>query len=100
MLIMYFITSIICAVDLKGINVNEKAIDETIGVVKMIFTPLNAMIALASIGNTFGKVKDKVLDTDKAGKRLIIILIAFIVILVFETNYIRHFINGTLSLLK
>lgn len=97
---MYFITSIICTVDLKGIDVNEKAIDETTGVVKMIFTPLNAMIALASIGNTFGKVKDKVLDTDKAGKRMIAILVAFIIILVFETNYIGHFIRGTLSPLK
>lgn len=37
-------------IDTKGIQVqNEKAIDETVGVIKMIFTPINAMIALSSI---------------------------------------------------
>lgn len=95
---MYAITSIICAIDVSGIDVpNEQALDDTISVIKMIFTPINAMIALASIGNTIGKVKDQEITTDKAGKRLIIILIAIVIIFIFETNYIKNFITGVLG---
>ncbi len=95
---MYIITSIICAIDTSGINVEStEALDETVRVIKWIFTPINAMIALAPLGNTFGKLKDEELDKEKAGKRLIIMLIALIIICVFETNYISNFINGVLG---
>jgi len=98
MIIMYGITSIICAVDTSGIEVkNEQALKDTISVVKWIFTPINALIALTSIGNTLGKAKDQEITTDKAGKRLMIILIALIVIFVFESSYIKSFINGVLG---
>lgn len=95
---MYGITSIICMMSTKGVQVqNREAIDETIGVIKMIFTPINSMLGLASLGNVFGKAKDQIIDTDKAGKRLIIIIIAFIIVLVFEKGYISDFIHGVLG---
>lgn len=98
MIIMYVITSIICSIDMSGIQVeNEQAIKDTLMVIKIIFTPINAMVILSSLGNTMGKVKDKELTLEKASKRLIIILIAIIIILVFETNYIRNFITGVLG---
>ena len=98
MIIMYGITSLICAIDTSGIQVeNEQALNDTIGVIKMIFTPINAMVVLSSLGNTFGKAKDQYITTDKAGKRLVIILIAFIVIVIFEINYIKDFITGVLG---
>lgn len=98
MIIMYGITSIICSIDMNGIQVeNEQAIKDTLMVIKIIFTPINAMVILSSLGNTMGKLKDKEITSEKASKRLIIILIAIIVILVFETNYIRNFITGVLG---
>ena len=98
MIIMYGVTSLICAIDTSGVQVeNEQALNDTVSVIKMIFTPLNAMIILSIIGNTFGKAKDQYITTEKAGKRLLIILIATIVILVFETNYIKDFITGVLG---
>lgn len=101
MLVMYFITSIICAIDSKGITVNSNGlVEDAMGLMKMIFTPINAMILVSSLGNTFGKVKDKVIDTDRAGKRLIIILIAFVIVLIFETSYIGRFIEGIVSAIK
>lgn len=95
---MYAITSIICAIDVNGIDVpNEDALNDTLSVIKMIFTPINAMITLASIGNVVGKVKDQEITTEKAGKRLIIIVIAIVIIFIFETNYIKNFITGVLG---
>lgn len=96
---MYILTSIICMVKSRGVTVqNADAMKEILNVLKMIFTPINAIIILAPLGNLFGKVKDKVIDTEKAKKRLIILLIAFIVILIFETNYIGDFITNLLRL--
>ena len=99
MLIMYAITSIICSIQSSGIEVkNDEALKQTVNVIKLIFTPTNALMLLAVLGNTFGKLKDKVIEEEKAKKRLIIILIAFIVILFFESNYIRNFITGVLQI--
>ncbi len=98
MILMYFVTSVLCYINLKGVEIkNEQALHDILSVVKMIFTPLNAMVMLSLIGNTLGKAKDQVIDTDKAGKRLLILAIVFIIILIFETNYIGHFIKGLLA---
>lgn len=93
-LVIYFLTSIICNIETKGIIVeNEQAINDVKSVIKAIFTPINSIIILSTLGNTFGKVKDGVIDTDKAGKRIIIMLVIFLLILIFEANYIGNFIQ-------
>ncbi len=95
---MYFITSIICAIDTGGIQVkSEQALKDTVNVIKWIFTPVNALIALSTIGNTLGKAKDQVITADTAGKRLIIIGVVLIILFIFETNYIKNFITGVLG---
>lgn len=98
MALMYGITSIMCTTKIEGIQVkNGQALEDTVSVMKWIFTPINALVALCSIGNTLGKAKDKEITPDKAGKRLMIIAIALIIIFVFESNYIKNFINGVLK---
>ncbi len=59
--IMYFITSLICSMNAKGINVKEEALNDVQSVIKLIFTPINSLIVLSYLGNTFGKVKDNVI---------------------------------------
>lgn len=98
MALMYGITSLMCTTNLNGIQVkNGQAVEDTVSVMKWIFTPINALIALCSIGNTLGKAKDQEITTDKAGKRLVIIGIALIIIFIFESNYIRNFITELLG---
>ena len=54
---MYFITSVICNIDISGITVkSEYALNDVLMVVKLIFTPINAIILLAPLGNIFGKL--------------------------------------------
>lgn len=82
----------------KGLQVsNEAALKDTLSVMKFIFTPINSMIILSFLGNIFGKVKDQVIDSSKAGKNILILAVAFIIILVFETSYIGSFITGLLG---
>ena len=95
---MYLITAGICTMDTKGIEIkNEQALNDTILVMKLIFTPINSMIVLSLLGNTFGKIKDNILSTEKAGKRIVIIFVVFILILIFEANYIGGFIHSLLG---
>ena len=97
-LAVYLLTSFICNMKAKGVSVqNEEAVNDVLSVVKAIFTPINSIIILSTLGNTFGKVKDKVIDTDKAGKRLVIIAVVFLLIIIFEANYIGNFIENLLG---
>ena len=50
MVFMYLLTTIICSIKSKGIHIDkEHAIDETLKVAKMLFTPVNGIIILASL---------------------------------------------------
>lgn len=94
---VYIVTAIICALSVSGMNVkSEAALEDTLSVMKMIFTPINAMIVLATLGNVFGKLKDKAIETDRAGKIILIMLVVLIVVLVIESNYVGGFVHDLL----
>lgn len=96
--IMYVITSIICSIKTSGLVIeSEGALKETINVIKIIFVPINAMIGMSIIGNILGKLKEKTIDMGKAKKRLIIGIILFIIIILFEASYIGSFITYLLG---
>lgn len=98
MAIMFGITSIICVLKSSGIKTNNTAaINDTLGVIKMIFTPINALIFLAPLGNIIGKAKDNVITTNIAGKGILVLLVIFAIIIIFETSYIGSFISNLLG---
>lgn len=58
--LVYFITAWICSTGTKGIHIkSEEALNDTVTVMKLIFTPVNALIILSTLGNVFGKMKDQ-----------------------------------------
>lgn len=64
--IMYLISIAISGLNTADITVtNQSAIHDVKIVIetiaKFIFTPINAMLVLSVLGNTFGKVKDRVI---------------------------------------
>ena len=94
---VYIVTSIIFTLTVNGMNVkSEAALEDTLSVMKMMFTPINSMIVLATLGNVFGKLKDKAMETDKAGKVILIMMIILIVVLVVESNYVGGFVHSLL----
>ncbi len=95
---MYFLTSMMCGMAESGIEVkSEAALEDVELVLKLLFTPINSMVLLASMGNTFGKLKDKMIEQDKAVKRTIIVLVVFIVLLIIESNYMGGFVQNLLG---
>lgn len=96
-IVVYVVTAIVCSLSVSGMQVkSEPALKDTLSVMKMIFTPINAMIVLATLGNVFGKLKDKAIEIDKAGKRIVIMLVVFIIVLVVESNYVGGFVHSLL----
>jgi len=60
--IIYVVTAMICGMDAKGVDTrSEEALNDTVTVMELIFTPVNALIILSLLGNTFGKIKDQVI---------------------------------------
>lgn len=97
-IIMYIVTSIVGSIATSGINVkSDLALKDILVSMQLLFTPINSMIVFATLGNIFGKLKDKAIDTDKAGKRIIIMIAVFIVLLIIEASYIGGFTTDMLG---
>ena len=95
---MYGIVCILCALKSDLIRTdNENAIKDTLNIIKMFITPINAIIILTPIGNIVGKVYDEVITTKVATRRIAIFLVIFILALLFEASYIGSFINNLLG---
>lgn len=91
---------VICGMNEGAITItNQAAINDIETVIKLIFTPINAMLVLSVLGNTFGKVKDQAIGMDKAGKRIMILIVVFVVLLVIEASYIGGFMKYLSGLL-
>lgn len=57
-IVMYIVTSIVCGIAVGGIVVkSEKALEDTMLIMKLIYTPINAMIVLGTLGNILRKIK-------------------------------------------
>lgn len=96
-IVMYIVTSIASNIATSGINVkSELALKDALLAMKLLFTPINSMIVFATLGNIFGKLKDNVIGMDKAGTRVIIMLVIFIIMLVIEASYIGGFVKDIL----
>ena len=72
----------------------KKIIENTI---KHIFIPINLLIYSTPIGVLINKLKDNIIKKEKFNKSIIIITLIFVIVLIFETNYISSFYRGVLN---
>ena len=97
-LIIAIITNIICAIGFNGIQIQNKEKQNIIeNTIKHIFIPINLLIYSTPIGVFINKLKDNIIKKEKFNKSIIIITIIFLLVLVFETNYISNFYRGVLN---
>lgn len=96
-IVMYIVTAIVGNIATSGINVkSELALKDALLAMKLLFTPINSMIVFGSLGNIFGKLKENTIGTDKAGTRVIIMLVALVIMLVIEASIIGGFVKDIL----
>lgn len=97
-LIIAIITNIICAISFNGIEINNKEKQRIIeNTIKHIFIPINLLIYSTPIGVLINKLKDNIIKKEKFNKSIIIITLIFVIVLIFETNYISSFYRGVLN---
>ncbi|MBR3003209.1 MAG: hypothetical protein IKF38_06645 [Clostridia bacterium] len=89
-IILGIVTFIVFNISQNGISYKSQEQMEVVrNVLVILFTFVNGLIVMPPISKVFGKIFDKQIDKDKAQKRLIVILIIFIVILFFECSYMK-----------
>mgnify|MGYP007014490462 CR=1 FL=1 len=55
-----------------------------------IFTGVNAIIVMPQIAKIIDKINENQIEKNKLQKRIILLAIAFVICLIFETNYIKQ----------
>ena len=73
----------------------EKYVSNTL---VMVFTGLNSLILLPFIANLFDKIHEEEIDKKQLKKRLIIILIIFVVCIFIEKGYLKDTQEGIINI--
>ena len=98
-LLLSFITLVIFNFSKKEmVYPNEDMVSQVRNMVLLIFIPINGFFTLPHIASLF---TDIISGGDETSKRKLIILgIVFIIVIVFEVNYLKSFQNGIIQILN
>ena len=95
LLIMYIITLIIFNISKNGITYQNIESEKIVrNVLVLIFTSLNGMITLPYIGRLLNKVNEDEITKKAFSKKVLILIIVFIVCLIFECGYLKDTQTG------
>ena len=95
LLIMYIITLIIFNISKNGITYQNIESEKIVrNVLVLIFTSLNGMITLPYIGRLLNKVNEDEITKKAFSKKVLILIIVFIVCLIFECDYLKDTQTG------
>lgn len=95
----FFIVSVVTVIMSKAnLQIDNKELIKIIqNSTQIIFIPLNALITLPIIANIMSKYKAKAITEDKLKRRILLIVIIYIIFFIFEKKYITNFQTGVLS---
>ena len=89
-ILMFVITLIIFQTTKGGINYENAQIKANVqNVLVIIFTGINAIIVMPQIGRMLDKVSEGEIEKDVLKKKLIILLIIFIICILIERGYMK-----------
>ena len=97
--IIYLITLIIYDFSNPDIIYPSQEIEKYVSnVLIMIFTGLNSLILLPFIANLFDKILEEEIEKDQVKKRLIIILVIFVICIFIEKGYLKDTQEGIINI--
>ena len=95
---MFIITLIVFNISTNGVQYeNENMISSVRNILIAIFMPLNGLIVMPYIAYLLNKIKQEDITEEKFKKRMILIIVIFIVFLIFECNYLKSIQEGILG---
>ena len=99
LVIIYLITLIIYNFSNPDIIYPSEEIEKYVSnVLIMIFTGLNSLILLPFIANLFDKILEEEIEKDQVKKRLIIILVIFVICIFIEKGYLKDTQEGIINI--
>ncbi len=99
LVIIYLITLIIYNFSNPDIIYPSEEIEKYVSnVLIMIFTGLNSLILLPFVANLFDKMLEEEIEKDQVKKRLIIILVIFVICIFIEKGYLKDTQEGIINI--
>ena len=97
-IISYIVTLIIFNISQQGVNYqNEITKHEIKKILVLLFTALNGVIFIPYIAKLFTRVKENEIEDYKLKKKIIILVIIFIICMFFENMYLKDIQNGIIK---
>ena len=98
-IISYIVTLIIFNISQQGVNYqNEITKHEIKKILVLLFTALNGVIFIPYIAKLFTRVKENEIEDYKLRKKIIILVIIFIICMFFENMYLKDIQNGIINI--
>lgn len=98
-IISYIVTLIIFNISQQGVNYqNEMTKHEIKKILVLLFTALNGVIFIPYIAKLFTRVKENEIEDYKLKKKIIILVIIFIICMFFENMYLKDIQNGIINI--
>ena len=98
-IVTYIITLIVFQIAKGDITYPNANIQNSIkNMLVAIFTGINGLIVMPQIGKMLDKINEDEIEKEQLTKRVIILLIIFIICLVFESGYMKNTQEGILKI--
>lgn len=89
--IMFFITLIVCNISSNEVNYKIPEMQNDVSkMLILIFTPLNALFTIPWIAKIISRINDNDIEKNQVIKRVVAIIIVFIIVLIIECSYLKN----------
>lgn len=101
LIIIYLITFVIFSISKIGIDYqNKDAMKLVQTIFVMLFTIVNGYIILPYVFKKLDQINNEEVEKEKIIRSLIILIIIFIIVAIFEVSYLGNMQNGILEMMK
>ena len=98
-IIVFVITLVIFNISKNGVNYDsEESLNAVRNILVLVFTIINGLIIIPPFAKTFGRIHNKEVSKEQAGKHFIFLLVIFLIALVIECSYLKGVQQGILDI--
>ena len=95
------ITFVVFNISKIGISyANEDILFNVRTILVLVFTPINGLIVMPYVANMINKIKQKSIKKQESQKKVIRLLIVFIIILILECFYLKDIQEGIIRIFE
>ena len=98
-IIIFIITNIVYSISKADVSYPEEQIEGTVrNTLLLVFTALNGLIVMPYIAKQLDRIREKEIEKEKFTKKMILLLIVFILCLILESGYLKDTQLGILEI--